>query len=399
MKKVSKFQRLISNSRLILVAGLGVAIGVLLMIIFYQENKQVVAVNQLPINQRLQASPDKILRYTDYSDKAVGNESIIKYTYVSDQVVPPQTYQGWPEDLSRRTNNSQAFIQEATADKTVYVGKFYSGDQFYQRGSDWYQIETATTTKTAFLLQTKATILDQVKTIFGRPAFAATYYAGAGDGYTQGDCSGWDSVHDHSGTFNYTGDSIHIQSQYDEVNDCYFSIFRGFLPFDTSGLPDNSRALSASVNVYPIYVYDHDNDGNDFVTVVQTSQASPTALVAADHLQCGAVDNPTEGIDVSERKDITSISADQYLTFNLNSVGKNWISPTGYTQLGLREGHDVLDLPVEQGKYLSTGIVIYSSEAAGFSQDPYLEVSYEVITRVKIDGGRMKLDGGRLKID
>jgi len=80
--------------------------------------------------------------------------------------------------------------------------------------------------------------------------------------------------------------------------------------------------------------------------------------------------------DPTERKDITDISTTSYLTFNLNVDGKNFINKTGYTKLGLREDHDLLNTPFvgNSGEY--NYLHIRSSEYSGTTFDPILEVTY-----------------------
>jgi len=65
-----------------------------------------------------------------------------------------------------------------------------------------------------------------------------------------------------------------------------------------------------------------DNDSQDFITILQTTQQSDTTLATADYDALGT----DEAIDPTERKDITDISTTSYLTFNLNVDGKNFIN-------------------------------------------------------------------------
>lgn len=401
------FRQLIKNSRQIIVGVLCLVAIILLVVIIYQENKQSFAVGQLPESQRIKASPDRIINYTDYQSIDDDSEAIIKYAYVSSQEIFNQNYRGLPEDLSLRTGNSQVFIKEAAEDKTTYVGKFYSGDQFFKRGDNWYQIEIATTTKSAFLLQTAPLVLDRIKNILGQPAFAATYYAGSGDGFVGIDSSGggtqtWSWTHDNAvGQYDISSlGYIRVQvSGDDPYNDRRYTIDRAFIPVDSSALPDDAGVTAASLNIYISYKSDGYNDAYGYITVVQTTQNSDMELSLADYNECGATTTPIEGIDTGERKDISIIDIDGYLSFSLNSVGQSWISKTGYTRLGLREGHDTTNNAINYQDATENYIIFYSSEASGTGQDPYLEVTYAVPTRVKIDGGRLKLDGERLKID
>jgi hypothetical protein len=302
-----------------------------------------------------------------------------------------------------RTPTSQSYLKSVkqiseTEVEKEYVGKFYSGTNFHQDNNDWYYTDVATTTKSAFLLQTNPTLLDKTKEVItGTPVFAATdtTYSGAGDGEVYNSSGSWSSVHDAvtGVSASYTGAYVYTEVDYEAGS---YKMYRVFLPFDTSTLSDEADVTAASLNVYIISKIDQ--IGN-YITVVQTFQASNTVLVEDDFDQCGdAIDNPTEGVDVGQRKDIGSISTSAYLTFTLNSTGVSWVSKTGYTKLGIRDEEDTTDggNPTHENSNVS----ISSSEETGISQDPYLSITYTVpATILEIDGGLAEIDGGMIKID
>ena len=149
---------------------------------------------------------------------------------------------------------------------------------------------------------------------------------------------------------------------------------RGFLSFDTSALPDTAVIISVKLKLYVTGKVNDRNDGNDFITVVQGRQASPTSLSNSDFVNAGnALINPTEG---SNRIDITSIPINAYTSWILNATGFSWVSTSGYTTLALREGHDVLNLWAGFGFGQGDGIDVAMSEQTGTNQDPVLEVTY-----------------------
>lgn len=154
------------------------------------------------------------------------------------------------------------------------------------------------------------------------------------------------------------------------------SIARGFLSFDTSTLPDNAVITSATLKIYITGKDNNKNNGNDFVSVVEGRQASPTSLVGGDYVNAGnSITNPTEG---SNRIDITSVLLNAYTSWTLNATGVSWISKTGYTNFALREGHDILNLWVAFGGGKGNSIHVALSEQAGTNQDPVLEITYTV---------------------
>lgn len=215
---------------------------------------------------------------------------------------------------------------------------------------------------------------------------SASYFSGAGDGRTIHDLEytggGWNTAHDASdcGTGSLSGAVYNATEESGEATaGCYqyesysrVIIARAFFPFDTSALPDEATISAATFNVYVNYVEDDDNDGDDWINIVQTTQASNTELVTSDYDQCGAVDNPTEG---ATRIDLGNITASQYNVWTLNATGIGFISKTGFTKLGLREGHDAIDSPISGSNYWNRIKTRYS-EYTGTGSDPYLSVTY-----------------------
>jgi hypothetical protein len=386
----------------ITIVSLLVAILAFVVTLGYSEHRQKQAISVIDETLQLKVPKEKVISYERAIDPET-KEEVISYIYTTDKVVVSDTYQGHREDIGKRSNNSRVY-QKPSDDPEVenYVGKFYTGHPFQLDEGVWKETDNATTTATAFLLQIDNTLLDEVKGILGRPVFAATdtTYSGVGDGHIYGShSSSWNTAHDAAtgDAVDYTGVSMSISTE--EYNSDDFDIFRGFLPFDTSALDDDAIISAVDLNIYVPSKDNEDNDGNDFITVIQTTQASNTSLITADYNQAGATNNPTEGVDVGQRKDLTIISTLAYLTFSLNDTGIGWVSKTGYTNLGLREGHDVVDEEIANGTY--SRLSVYTSERTGTSEDPYLTITYviEYPTKFKIDTGRLKIDGGRLKID
>jgi len=165
-----------------------------------------------------------------------------------------------------------------------------------------------------------------------------TYYSGAGDGYVSyggAESGSWDTTHNAAtGTAtDYTSTTAIVRcvSTLIEV-DYAISIFRDFIPFDTSALPDGATITAAYFAVYVTAKTDTDNDGYDYLNVVQTSQTSSSSLVVADYDNCGATHSPTVGATAI---DITGISTSAWTNFTLSSTGIGWISLTGITYIFL----------------------------------------------------------------
>jgi len=212
------------------------------------------------------------------------------------------------------------------------------------------------------------------------PVFAddpVSYYQGAGDGFSEYGYYAWNTTHDAaSGNWtDYTSTINDVGSYESGVDTNVYKCFRAFIPVDTSGIPDGDTITDAVQYINTNSITNNDNDGDDWINIVQTSQASPTSLANADYDQCGAIDNPTEG---ATRIDFGSLaSAGNYTAFTLNATGRGWIDKTGYTYLGMREGHDALDIPVDilTGTYTGNRLQWRNSEYTGTGSDPYLDVT------------------------
>ena len=412
------FQLKYTTWRKLLVLGIliaGVFSGLILVDLWQKQEQK----KDLRDSEILKTEKEKIVTFREALDEE--EKPTIVYRYISEAKAEAETYQGLTEDMSKRTDNSQTFLKKIepiseTEQKETYIAKFYAGQTFEKEEDDWKYVETATTTKEAFFKQTKLTMLDKAKELLGQKVLAETFWSGTGDGRIANadGLSSWSTGHDATTAddTNYTDTTAHVYVKTTSYST--FTITRAFLPVETSTLPDNAFIISAALNIYLTGIFDNNNDGNDFITVVQTTQASNTELIDDDYDQCGDISNPTEGIDASERKDFTTLSANQYLAFNLNSTGFGWIKKngesstcglvgtTGITCLGIREGHDALNIaPSTAGQTGITGIQFYTSEQTDTSQDPYLEITYETVnpTTIQIDGGTIELDGGTIQIN
>lgn len=206
-------------------------------------------------------------------------------------------------------------------------------------------------------------------------------YSGAGDGtsyfsFTTGTSQAtWDDAHDQTAGngASYTGSTDARVGAYWRSAGQASYIFRGFLPFDTSGIGAGNTLTDAVLYIYPQSINDSLNDAKSYIAVVQTTQASTSEITTADYDQCGAINNPTKG---SGDYDISSATTSAYSALTLNATGIGWINTSGWTKLGLREGHDLEDSfpSLTPSKYEE--MQCYSSEDTGTARDPYLYITY-----------------------
>lgn len=143
-----------------------------------------------------------------------------------------------------------------------------------------------------------------------------------------------------------------------------WDFYRVFLPFDTSALPDVCTITAATVNIYISAITNGINDGKDYAAIVQTTQADPESLALSDYSLVGT--------PIAGNEDFGDLTAAQYNSITFGAAYYGWISKTGWTKLGLREGHDREDS--EPGTTGLNKLTIYTSDNA--DSHPYLDVSY-----------------------
>lgn len=200
------------------------------------------------------------------------------------------------------------------------------------------------------------------------------FFPTTGDGYVNAANASWAAAHDAAvGTAAYVTQTI--SSVGSGIVGLAYRIERGFLPFDTSALPAGAVVTDAILKVTPTYVYDADNDGTDWLTVVNSTQASTTTLTTADYPLDGPPTSPPQGVDAADRQDLTNLAVGVPVSFRLNAAGRSWVVPGGVTRLGLREGHDATG-----GAYVGTPYTYdrlsYASSRGAAGSRPRLSVTY-----------------------
>lgn len=219
------------------------------------------------------------------------------------------------------------------------------------------------------------------------------FYSSFGDGSLWAQGPSWLDDHDteeYDHVYNsYSDLAGFISSQYG-VGTQNFAIARAFLPFNTSELPDEAEIVSAKLGLYVGYHNDDDKDGDNFITVVKTSQATTSRLSDDDIDQCGSVHNSVEGVNQNNRLSLSNVNDGYYSLIDLNETGLGWIDKvnplnnsdnTKGTLLGLREGHDFFDHEIAKyniNGYTLSRVVVYFSES-GTGTAPYLDVTYKTI--------------------
>ncbi|NTW31244.1 MAG: immunoglobulin domain-containing protein [Bacteroidetes bacterium] len=267
--------------------------------------------------------------------------------------------------------NSGSVNMTSTADGARCPDIFYGGSTLLQPGTNYiWKIHFYGTTNGWGLGPTVPATIGMAT-----GALTARFYSGVGNGYANDwGYSTWDGAHDALSGIGIGQEDLF--KAYSHKADQGFYFIRSFFPFYTAYLPDDATYISATFNAYITGKINSDNDGDDWINIIgQTTQASFSALEVSDFDQCGAVNNPTEG---ATRIDIGNILINDWKVWTLNPTGLSWISKTGYTALGMREGHDCIDSPIVGSGEYSSGIDGRSSYYTGITYDPYLSVTYTI---------------------
>jgi hypothetical protein len=147
-----------------------------------------------------------------------------------------------------------------------------------------------------------------------------------------------------------------------------YRVYRSYFPFNTASLPDAATITGADLKMSVTGIFDNDNDAQGYIAVCNCDShpTPPTDSTTADWDQFNDVD----GGNV----DLSNITDDQYNTWTLNATGYGWISKTGWTKLGLREGHDLEDSAIDVQANAGNTLLGYYGEEA--NEEPTLEVTY-----------------------
>ena len=323
--------------------------------------------------------------------EGVGDDALIRYQYLGKEL--PEKLAA-DEDVSKRTESSYTRdlgVENAGAkeERHHYQSVFYSAPSFTKDGDTWRYIENATTTKAAFDAKRRE---NPIAALFWKKAYAASVspFSGAGDGYTahgeSGDAENVVTFNDCNFDTGPTGSALAFASSTSfrifsqlvgplSARSC--EIDRAFIPFDTSAIPNSATISAATLSLFVTAKTNGVNDGLDTADLVQTHQGSSGTVFDGDH----HLSYDTGG---ATALDITSVTTSAYNVWTLNVTGIAWIKKsgqaatcgtvTGFTCLGLREGHDIAGTMTLNAS--GDSLTISSSENTGTTQDPFLSVTY-----------------------
>ncbi len=172
-----------------------------------------------------------------------------------------------------------------------------------------------------------------------------------------------------------------------------FNVWRSFLYFDTSLLPDG-----VTIDAATLQLYGHtDNSAVDFDIMVYSDQVTdhPVDPLHVDdfdedfYYDAGGAPAPpaTEG---NAGFDTVGFVVGAYNDIVLNADGISWINDTGITEFVVASGNDI-SVPAAPGG--DEYVIVYSSDEAGTTKDPKLVIDYHgtSLTAIGITSGEHEI--------
>jgi UDP-2,3-diacylglucosamine pyrophosphatase LpxH len=221
--------------------------------------------------------------------------------------------------------------------------------------------------------------LSGINNVFKEPLEISTFPAGIAtqqdiysitvDGHICNTGSNWNSTYDsRSGTADYTTDTATFGTYCSGTTS--FEIYRGFITFDTSIIPNNAYISSASLNIYISA-----KTSRPYIRIVRARHAKRSSLVGNDFGKCQY--NPRDDPPKKLSEDTQIITTGSYKSIPLNLDGIAWINKRNLTKLGIREStHDALRLTPSFGR--GESVSFYTSNHTNSSYHPYLKVRYTI---------------------
>lgn len=190
------------------------------------------------------------------------------------------------------------------------------------------------------LLCTLLLIISMLLTLENTTVYAETTYT------CEATLDGFTLWNDESCTYSQThdfqnGSGCHLGRLY-VGQQCFYAamhiIYRSFVFFDTSSLPDDLNIVSAEMLLYTVYDCSVDAE---FDIVIQNGQ--PTRPHEGQICNIYHWDDYYYGHYSGNGGSISSthLTEGAYSSIHLNSVGISWINKTGITKLALRSSRDI----------------------------------------------------------
>jgi len=184
------------------------------------------------------------------------------------------------------------------------------------------------------------------------------------DGYVYGGSSTYSTAHSTSTAYDVT-DTIASVGQYRSGSTRY--IYRGFLKFDTSSIPDNATITSVTLTL----TAKDDGSTTNFDVVIKKANWSANDPIDSAGDREGAYDICHDATaDSNIWRNTNGMNVDT--NYTSGTLDTTWVSKTGSTYYCLMSSLDISETDVSDSQYIN----IYTQEATTQSYRPKLVVGY-----------------------
>lgn len=202
-----------------------------------------------------------------------------------------------------------------------------------------------------------------------------------------------DNVNGSSGTFSVVHDAASGDvardandpiSIYADKDAGFWNISRGTFLFNVSSAGSGSVFTSGTLSLYVTAKFDDKADARSYMALVTCTTLSDVGITNADYPNFSTTKQATD-------LTIASLSTSAYNVWTLNATGLSFVSPTGITHFGMREGHD-LENTAYSG-IANEQINVSSADHAGTGQDPELDLVWVAGASTRSIGGGVSYQG------
>lgn len=312
--------------------------------------------------------------------------ALFKYGGTSLRILKQKSREEWDKSsLMESLDDAYEFQEENNADAKSFIRPAYGQDS--SEDKKIISLRVMWKLRNGQLWQIKEIPLDKMaKATFPvRFDTVTSYNANSNDGSVLNrsnvgaatSSTTWDEFHDET-----TGEAIQEGSSNADVgighNGKYYG-YRYYANFDTSGIPDGDTITAAEIGIYINTVTDNDPSDSDSVfTIVRCVGTPDTGANSVNYFDDVGTSDGSAGtaMNTPQQKfiddvDMGSLTTSAFNVFTVNATGLTYISKTGYTKIGIREGHDTNDA-FPNSAALSRWIQA-TQESANV---PYIEVTY-----------------------
>jgi len=174
-------------------------------------------------------------------------------------------------------------------------------------------------------------------------------------------------------------------------------IGRSIANYDTSAIGDSDTISSATVSFYHHGKTNNVNTGTDTLIITTATPASTSTIATGDYDQIGDIDTPSDGA-LATAVDLSAITTSAYNDYALNSTGRNYISKTAVTAIGIRIGDDQSTAPSGWSDGQSNLINTRAADYAGTTNDPKLVVVHTTPTAPVSNGYGALVENGDFRV-